>query len=226
MQGLDESIAALDKLGSMAPAALADAINHTAHQSRIALRAETESVFDNPTNFTKNAFAVQQARPGQEVAGSVFVKDTKQGKHAAVDWFEPQVFGGGRPLKDSEQKLRKMGILPAGMYTVPGRGAKLNSNGNISSQHVIQLLWSFRRQLTYGASRRHKDVGAERFFVIKRGKIPIGIAERVGSSIKVVLVFARKPVYARRFEFEQVVERIANENLEQNIDTAVVKALG
>lgn len=224
-KGLDESIAALDRLGASAPAALADAINHTAFQSRQALQREVESVFDNPTSFTKNAFAVQQARPGDTPEGSVFVKDMKQGKRAPVDWFEPQVFGGDRPLKDSEVKLRAMGILPDGMYAVPGSGARLNANGNISSQHVIQLLWSMRRQTTYGRSHRYRDQQKETFFVIRRAGRAIGIAERVGRGIRVVLAFVSKPQYAQRLEYEAVVERVAEETLEANLDQAIVKAL-
>ena len=225
VSGLNESIAALSALQGKAPAALADAINHTANQSRIALSGEVESVFDSPTSFTKNAFAVQQARPGDTPEGSVFVKDTKQGKHAPADWFEPQVFGGDRALKDSEVKLQAMGILPAGMYAVPGSGAKLNANGNISSQHVIQLLWSMRRQTAYGSTQRHRDKTKESFFIIRRAGKAIGIAERVGRGIKVVLVFARKPSYAKRFDFESVVERVADENLAANLDQAILKAL-
>lgn len=224
--GLNEAIAALDRLGTSAPAALADAINHTAFQSRIALQQEVESVFDNPTSFTKNAFAVDRARPGQEPAGSVFVKDTAQGKHAPVDWFEPQVFGGDRALKDSEKKLQAMGILPAGMYAVPGGGARLNANGNVASQHVIQLLWSMRRQLTHGRSRRHNDADKESFFVIRRAGKPIGIAERTGRSVKVVLAFVKKPQYTQRLEFDAVVQRVAEQTLTQNLDQAVTKALG
>lgn len=225
MDGIDEAIAAVGRLGKSAPAALSDAINHTSNQSRIALQEQAASVFESPTRFTTNAFAVQPAKPGSDVTGSVFVKDAKAGNHAPEDWFEPQVFGGERKLKDSERKLQQMGILPAGMYTVPGRGARLDAYGNMSRQHIIQVLWGMRRLTTHGRSRRYGDKGREPFFVIRRNGKAIGIAEREGRSVKVVLAFTRQPAYAARFDFHAVVEKVADDNLLANIDQAIAKSL-
>lgn len=224
--GFDEIAGVLDRLGKGAPKALSDAINHTSNQARQALRHEMQSVFASPTPFTLNAIAVDLARPISDPEGSVFVKDLAgRRNNAPTDWLEPQVDGGDRKLKDSEDKLRKMGVLPAGMYTVPGKGARMDQYGNMSKGHIIQILWGMRRAGEHGRSRRHSSADKEPFFVIHKNKRPIGIAERVGSSIKIVLVFTSKPAYSKRLDYSAVVERVADENLVSNIDQAVSKLL-
>lgn len=216
--GLDEAIESLDRLGKSAPVALADAINHTSNQSRIALRSEMQSVFATPTPFTLNAIAVQPAKPAGDPEGAVFVKDKKQGANAPEDWFAPQVFGGERQLKASERTLRALGVLPAGMFTVPTKGARLDKYGNMSRGHIRQLLTSIRK--TVAGARK------EPFFVARKGDKAIGIAERVGSGVQLVLVFTREPQYVQRLDYSAVVERVADQNIEDNLNLAITKALG
>ncbi|WP_240931796.1 hypothetical protein [Azotobacter chroococcum] len=107
--GLDEAFAALDRLaGDLPRRALADALNHTANQARIALRAEMESVFDRPTPFTLNALRIFNARP-DSLEAAIWVKDDKDNNakgQAPEDWVAPQVFGGPRVDKKSEMLLR------------------------------------------------------------------------------------------------------------------------
>src|SRR5690554_5667979 len=120
LDGLIGSLGGLD--ASAAGNILADALNHTANQARLALQEEVKSVFDRPTNFSINAFRVIHARHNNPAA-AVFVKDEKDGASkgfAPEDWFKPQSYGGSRELRRSEQILQKAGILPAGMYAVPG----------------------------------------------------------------------------------------------------------
>ena len=58
------------------------------------------------------------------------------------------------------------------------------------------------------SKRSLKKGHAQAFFVIKRGKRPIGIAERRGKNMSVVLLFVRQPDYAARFDFFRVVRRV------------------
>ena len=216
--GLDEAVQALERLGQNAPKALADAVNHTSNQSRIALRHEMQSVFASPTPFTLNAIGVDAARPVGDPEGAVFVKDIASGRNnAPTDWFEPQVFGGERKHKASERTLHSLGVLPAGMYTVPGKGARLDSYGNMSRGQITQILASLQRS-------KNGSTG-EKYFVIRRGARPIGVALRTGKSLEIVLVFTRQPSYSARLDYSTVVEQVADDNLLTNIDGAVVKLL-
>ncbi|MNN95667.1 hypothetical protein D3C81_2145090 [compost metagenome] len=67
------------------------------------------------------------------------------------------------------------------------------------------------------------------FFVIRRGKSPIGIAERRGKGkdkMVMVLAFVDQPAYARRLQFEDIVHQVAERELLTNLDEAIVKAAG
>lgn len=216
--GIDEIAGVLERLGKDAPKALADAINHTSNQARQALRQEMQSVFVSPTPFTLNAIAVDVARPSGDPEGSVFVKDTaRNGSNTPVDWLKPQVLGGERAQKASERTLHALGALPAGMYTVPGKAARRDSYGNMSRGQIIEMIASLRRSKN-GA----KD---EKYFVIRRGLDAIGIAQRVGKSVQVVVAFTKEPNYNSKLKYDEVVERVADENLEANVDKAVIRLL-
>ncbi len=237
IDGLSEAIAAMENLAGDKPAAaLADALNHTANQARIALRAEISSVFDRPTPFTLNAVRILHARP-KTLDAAVFVKDEKDGASkgfAPEDWFRPQVEGGPRTAKRSEDMLRNVGILPSGMFVVPGKGAKLDRYGNLSRGHMNQILSGLmaaedRSGASANATRSKRSMRkghAQAFFVMrdKSGKA-IGIGERRGKSMAVVLAFVSQPHYTQRLDFYAVVDKVADDNLETNIDLAVTKLI-
>lgn len=237
IDGLSEAIAAMERLAGDKPAAaLADALNHTANQARIALRTEISSVFDRPTPFTLNAVRVLHAKP-KTLDAAVFVKDEKDGASkgfAPEDWFRPQVEGGPRTAKRSEDMLRNAGILPSGMFVVPGKGAKLDRYGNFSRGHMNQILSGLmaaedRSGASANATRSKRSMrkgNAQAFFIMrdKSGKAT-GIGERRGKSMAVVLAFVKQPQYTQRLDFYGVVEQVADDNLEANIDLAVTKLL-
>lgn len=233
--GHDEALGSLLALGGDLPGrALADALNHTGNQARIALRGEMADVFDRPTTFTLNAIRVENATP-TKLEAAVWVKDDKDNNskaQAPEDWVAPQVYGGGRELKKSEQLLRAKGILPGDRFIVPGAGAKLDQYGNLARGQTIQILSGLSAftmaGFTANASnnwRSFRKGHARAFFVMRRGKTAIGIAERRGKQLVIVLAFVRTPHYQRRLQFHAVVERVAEANMTTNIDKAVAKAL-
>ncbi|MFT0212848.1 hypothetical protein VQ643_09555 [Pseudomonas sp. F1_0610] len=224
IDGIAELMQELESLGSKANQAMADALNHTANQARIALRQSMSDSFTNPTNFTLNAIRVINAKKA-DPESAVFVKDDKgkggQG-FAAAEWFAPQVFGGERFSKKSEIGLRKAGILPADMYIVPAAGAKLDRFGNMNGRYVKKIMDGLIKSRSQKPDPKSKDVV---YFVIRKGTRPIGIGERVGKSSKMVIAFVRKPNYAPRLDFFGVVSEVANQNLENNLDLAISKML-
>lgn len=240
IDGLSEAIAAMENLAGDKPAAaLADALNHTANQARIALRAEISSVFDRPTPWALNALRVEHAKP-KSLESAVFAKDDKDGdtriagQHGVDDWVKAQVDGGSRPLKNSEHALRNRGILPAGYYIAPGKGARLDKYGNMSRGHMKQLLSGLLAAELYSGytanasrSKRSQKKGHEQAFFVMRDKAgkAFGIGERRGKSLAVVLAFVSQPQYTQRLDFYAVVDQVADDNLEKNIDLAVTKLL-
>lgn len=234
--GLDDALEALKRLGAgTAERALADALNHTAHQAKVALREEMENVFDRPTPWVLNSVYIQPATT-KNAAAAIYIKDgVLGGKGRGFDeWFLPQVEGGERLTKGSEKMLREIGVLPAGHYIVPASGARLDSAGGISRGHMMQILSGLKAFSRAGSdhnstnsARSRRKGNAAAFFVVKRGKTPIGIAERRGEQTRMVLVFVKEPHYRERFKFYDVVRRIAESDaiIEANINRAITKAL-
>lgn len=234
--GFAESLAAVQALtGDLPGRALADALNHTANQAGQALTVEMSNVLDRPTPFTLNAVRVLNAKPNN-LEAAVWVKDEKDNASkgmAPEDWVAPQVFGGSRSDKKSETLLRAKGILPAGKFIAPASGARLDAYGNISRGQMVQILSGLsaiegKAGYTANASDKWRSIRkghAQAFFVLRRGKTPIGIAERRGKSMAMVLAFVSQPQYRRRLDFHGVVERVADANLEANIDKAITDAL-
>lgn len=234
---LDDAIAALSNLsGDLPGRALADALNHTANQARQALRAEMQSVFKDPTPWTLNATRILYARPSADPEAAIWVKDESGGKnpYSAEDYLMPQVEGGERISRRSEQYLRTAGILPAGLFLVPGDGARLDAYGNIQRGQMMQILSGLKAlhrdgsdHSATGSKRSVRKGHASAYFVMRRGKTPIGIAERRGKGLALVLAFVRRPQYRSRFKFHDVVRRTAENDgqLEANIDKAIAEAL-
>lgn len=214
---LDDALADIALLGKQADPALAWAVNEIGGEAIKLLQAEAGTVFDRPTRFTTNAFRLLRAKPSAPEA-AVWVKDEKDGAgagQAPEAWFEPQVYGGERRLKRSEYRLREQGILPSGLFLAPGPGARMDAYGNMSRGHMQQILSGLGAENASGSTivatqskRSLKKGHAQAFFVIKRGKRPIGIAERRGKTMAVVLLFVRQPNYAARFDFYRVVRQV------------------
>lgn len=244
--GLDDALAALNRLaGDLPRRALADALNHTANQARQALRAEMASVFDRPTPWVLNSTRIIPAQPKQKVIEAVVtVKDADLGRgkgRTFDDWFAAQVYGGARLTKGSEKMLRQKGILRPGQFVAPTEHTPRDRTGGISREFMTQVLSGLGAWRKSGSdhnatdSKRSQGKGhAKAFFVIKRGRVPIGIGERrewgpgSGNKFKVVLLFTRsKPVYKALFKFHDVVRRVAENDgqLEANIDKAIADAL-
>lgn len=235
ISGLEEALNDVQRLaGDLPGRAIADALNHTANQVRQALQADMASVFARPTPFTVNALRVLNATPSS-LQAAVWVKDEKARNSkgmAPEDWIAPQVYGGARAVKKSEELLRRQGILPPGRFIVPGKGARLDAYGNISRGHLLQILSGLktlnRDGYTADASARWRSFrkGHERaFFVLRRGRVPIGIAERRGKRMEVVLAFVSEPSYTPRLDFHGVAERVATDRLPANLDKALLDAL-
>lgn len=235
---LDDALASLRQLDAgLASRALADALNHSANQARQALQAEMANVFKpKPTPWVLNSIRVLHAKPSADPEAAVWVQDWAAGKNpfSAEDYLMPQVEGGERIQRRSEGYLRESGILPAGRFVVPAAGARLDSYGNIQKGHMLQILSGLKAMKLSGSdsaateSRRSLRKGhALAFFVMKRGKTPIGIAERRGENVIMVLAFVRQPQYRERFKFHDVVRRVAENDgqLEANIDKAIADAL-
>lgn len=211
------------------PFAVALALTQTAKHVEQRLISEMRTVFDRPTRWTLNSLRVFPATK-QKLVARVWMKDEADGGGIPpTRWLTPHVYSGGREDKRSEKLLRAKGILPDGKYIVPGRDAKLDSFGNIGRGQIQKIMSGLgAQQDTYANSTKsRRSVGnLKRFFVMRRGREAIGIAERTSkSNIKMVLAFVSRPGYRKDFDFFGIADREAEGQLPIQFELALARAL-
>lgn len=203
---------------------------------KAAVAAEMRGVFDRPTPYTMNALQLKSAEKTHAVprafvgfkdrAGS-FIPNSSTDAGGIIGgrahYLRPQVFGGSRPLKALESRLRRAGVMGAGQYALPGWGARLDAYGNMSQGEIVQVLAYVGgfgdvggvKNTTAAGKARLKAKGTE-YFALKagRGGLTPGIYRRSGkgarASLQQVLKFIdRAPQYRQRLDFYGVADREA-----------------
>lgn len=212
---------------------------------------EMRSVFDRPTPYTMNALQLAPAKR-QDASPRAFVgfKDRAgsfipQGADAGAvmsgrrHYLRPQVYGGGRPLKKLESRLRHAGVLGAGQYALPGWGMKLDAYGNMNRGDIVKVLAYMGgfgevggdKNTTAARKASLKSAGTE-YFVLKaaRGKLEPGIYRRSGKGsqarIQQLLRFINHtPQYRPLFDFFGVADRTAARVADEIMRDAMAQAV-
>jgi len=210
----------LRSLQKQARFAAVGAINDTLFAVRAAEITLMQRSFDRPTPFTLKSPRVQLATR-DTLAGEIYIPDQGTGKE--LPGGKPllaEVYGGPRRFKRSEKLLQAKGVLPKGMYAVPGPAAEIDVYGNWSRRQILHILAYFQ---AYGDTARSgrrlrsntTDAGRERlrggrltkqqrgflggpfgveYFVIQPGQVKglrAGIYQRQLSSRKVSVLNKR-----------------------------------
>lgn len=229
--GLADQLAALTELErELIPYAASTALTKTAQGLIGRLQDEMRVVFDKPTPYTLNALRLMPATK-EKLSARVWFKNEADGAQPASVWLSPEVYGGERRNKPAELQLRARGILPHGMYVVPGDGAELDAYGNIKRGQIIKALSGVKgfSQAGYKANatdsaRSTRKGNAKSYFVMKRAGKSIGIAQRTGrksTDVKMILAFVAKPRYGQRLDFFQIAEQYTREHLPAEFEKAM-----
>lgn len=136
--------------------AQAGAINDVLFAALKEEQAGMRAAFDRPTPFVVNSVRVEQAKR-EKLEGTLFVP-TQAAGDATLPAGKPllaEVFGGPRRLKRSEKLLQAKGILPRGMYAVPGPAAEIDAYGNMTSRQIKQILAYFQVYGDVARSGKH-----------------------------------------------------------------------
>lgn len=159
IQGLTNLQKHLSALPRQVEIATQRAILATAKEVMSAEVVEMQRVFDRPTRFTLDALTTKINK--KAMSASVETKDgywTRSDNYLAV-----QREGGGRKMKAFENALRKVGVLPAGWMAAPGKGAALDSFGNMSVGQIRQILsWFDAAQMVLGSTQNMGDKGRDK----------------------------------------------------------------
>ena len=244
LEGMDKTLASLRGVEKQVRFAELVAVNRAAFAARAEVQKEIARVFDRATPWVKGGVRVRKATKTDLTAVvDLDFWGNKQGV-SVEKILDAEIKGGKRRHKRHEIALQKAGILPAGMYIVPGDAAALDQYGNMSSGQIVQIIsWfngfgeqgyqanmSDKRRIALGKDRRNGSRGFAYFALTKaHGKLLPGIYQRFstgfGSAIKPVMIFVRKSGYRPRLDFYGVANRAARAEFAVQFDIAFKQAM-
>ena len=229
LHGLDETRKWLITTNRHARFACVAAINRTLKRIREAEQQEIKKVFDRPTPQTVRGMFVERATQAKQY-GAVRLKDGFGKGTPPSEYLLPHIVGGERGLKRIENRLRNWhggNMMRADEYVVPAKGLRLNRYGNVSQGTIAKILSHLRafRESGFTANRRIDQ--ASSYFIPKPGSnLPRGVYQRVGGrKIVPVLMFVKKPMYKKRFNFYHIAQRVVDQNLLKEWDRTFMQAM-
>lgn len=225
------------------PFAVMQAVNATAFGVRESWQRMAARVFDRPTPMTINAVLYAKATR-QRLFATVFIRDEAIKGTPPAKYLLPQVQGGERRPKGMERLLQSAGVMPQGMFAVPGNGAQLDAYGNVKPGQVRQILSQLQSGMETGYTsneseksrgrrlkREAKRGGGGHYFPIKqrRGALQPGLYERVttgfGSGVRSIFVFTRSARYTPRYDIYGLAQRQWNALMPFHFNRELAKAL-
>lgn len=239
-----EVLRRLDRVAkTQLPFATMLALNATAWQVKLATEREMPRYLDRPTPWTLRSVRYTKARKDRLQAEIWFDPWGNKRAVTAEKFLGPQIFGGTRSAKGFERKLRQAGILPEGMFVVPGAGAPLDRYGNVPGSFLVKILSQlgaaegvagFLANQTPTSKRRRIARNRRRvdYFVGGQGRaahLPPGIYSRTyfgfGTAIRPVLMFVGRATYRQRFPFFEIGRAVAAREFPREFDAALSRAL-
>jgi hypothetical protein len=214
------------------------AINNIAKNIEAEQQKEIGGTFDRPKPSTVKATYIKRSTKN-DLTAIIGLKDRTKGVPAA-EYLHPNVKGGARAYKRSELMLHRAGILPAGMFTVPGAGAKLDNYGNMSRGQINQILSYFRTFGNTALNTKRMNMTDKRragmvkrrsdYFVVpvadRQAKLYPGIWQRLGrDDIAPVLLFVDKATYRATYNFGEIAARVVRRTFQAEFDKALEMAL-
>lgn len=238
---------AIAQCANQVPFALMNAMNKTALQAKSEIQTEMPRVFDRPTPWVINSLRISFATKARLIAELAY-KD-KNSVESSRTMIEPHVQDvPRRHFKAMEARLFNIGLLPANYNAVPGAGAKIDANGNMSQGQITQLLNVLGAYTEAGYNKANsktvvrlakgnvkKGIYGFEYFAVKvgaggrAGHLKSGIYQRVitgfGTSLKPILMFVKLAKYKQRLDFYGIAQRVVDRDLPSNFDKAFEDAM-
>ncbi len=176
--GLNKAQEWLAQIKGQMPFAASRALNEIAKGAAKDLNQSTNQYFDRPTQFTQRAYRVSRFSNKRNLTAELAPQQIQE------RYLLPSIRGGVRPQRPSERRLT---AAPAWR---PGRGARLNTSGNMSKAAAVKALKG----------------GPDTFMVNKRrGKLRPGVYRRIGSGkmrryrVESLILFNQLPNIPKRW---------------------------
>lgn len=213
-------------------------LNALATSTKRRVEVDIKRNLDRPTNYAQRMMGIKYANKGNltsqvNVRGSVSGGETKVLGHLFA--------GRGRSGKGFEGALVDRGIMPRGMWAMPGEGAPLDFFGNIKRSFIKQLISYLSSnkvekksaQFENRSRKQAKGSTTSQFFVVnqrKQGGLPLGIWQHIGfgsgKALRPVVIFVSKePVYDRYFDLDKTARDVVSEDARYEFDKAMAYAI-
>lgn len=224
------------------PFATSVALNRAAFLSLPDIAKEVRDSFDRPTPWIQKAARYTKAtKTNLSVTFGYDVFGNKQGVTAGKV-LAAEVYGGERKLKRFEVALRRKGVLPNGMFAVPGAAAKdlgmIDQYGNMKGGAIVQILSKLEAFQEVGytanvvAKKRKRVAGRDRYYWVgKPGRnTPLGvwlIDEKFSKRgrLRPILIFVDSARYEKRYDFHYAANKALTKHFGPEFDKALSQAL-
>ena len=202
--GLSKAQAWLARIQNQMPFAASRALNEVAKVGVKDLNESTNKFFDKPTQFTQRAYRVSRFSSKRDLTAELRPQQIQE------RYLLPSIQGGVRPKRPSERRLT---AAPAWR---PGRGARLNSSGNMSKAAAVKALKG----------------GPDTFMLDKRrGKLRPGVYRRIGTGrmrryrVESLLLFNQLPLIPQRWPIRQITQESVSRTWGPALQRYVTEAL-
>lgn len=203
------------------PFALARTLTEMAKSGQASTKKAMPSVFDRPTKFTENAFAIRPARK-TDLEALVFAKDRQQKYLSLTEKGgvrRPGMHGTGKRaiVTPAAEKLNKFGNLPRGK-TKKLLGKKDVFTGKITFKRTGQTVSGIWQRPKAGKRRNGKGYGT---------KGPLRHSSAVGgmTGLKLLVKFQDSQRVKPRLKFEERMKKQAGQEFEPTFLRNMAKAV-
>ena len=224
------------------PFATSVALNRAAYLSLKDITHEVNDSFDRPTPWIqKSARYTKSTKNNLSVTFGYDVFGNKQGVTAGKV-LHAQVAGGERRLKRFEIALRRKGVLPEGMFAVPGAAASdlgmIDQYGNMKAGAIVQILSKLEafQEVGFTANvtnnKRKRKAGRDRvYWAGKPGRnTPLGVwlideKHSKRGRLRPVLIFVKSVRYEKRYDFQYAARLALTKHFDDEFPKALSSAL-
>lgn len=230
---LDRKLALIMQMPGLIEKAVVGAMTETVNDIHAAQIQEMKLSFDRPTAWLQKGLikALPYGRDrqfggkrlGQSLANSgTYFEEFPTGR-SPNDVVRPHVYGGKRPYKASEQRLKGIGAIRDDKISVMSYSAPRNGNGNIPGSVYSRMLADLGTIPTARAAKKRQGKSAK-FFVVRREDGLEFIAERVGDNIRPVIMFFHwKDGYKKRYDYHGVGKQQLAYSLPRHFDRILTR---
>ena len=220
------------------PFALAKTLTALAGDAKDHLTKKLPIAFDRPTAFTQRGVYTKRAEKSTLTAEVYFPQSQEEQGRAQREYMRPGAEGASaRRQKKTEYLLTRMGYLPAGWVTTPGRyimDGKLDGFGNMPGSYYKQIIRNLQikykalKPISAASQKRAARMAVDNeFFAVKPGAnnlakgggwLPPGIYKREGKGGKTLrqyLKFVKKASYRQRLDMLAETQIAVSANLQR-----------